>query len=99
MNLIPRFVVHRLQRKVQRNRLGVKQFVPKELSRDDCTKLYQIISNISKAVKIAENIIPLDHKLRKEHLKVLSYSPVITSQDSKKGKKWVITTESCDSVE
>jgi len=53
----------------------LKQFVPKELSRDDCTKLYQIISNLSKAVKIAEKIIPLDQKLRKEYLRVLTKSP------------------------
>jgi len=53
----------------------LRQFVPKELSRDDCTKLYQIISNISKAIRIAEKIIPLDPKLRKEYLKVLSRSP------------------------
>ena len=51
------------------------QFVPKELSRDDCTKLYQIISNVSKAVRIAERIIPLDQKLRKEYLKSLTRSP------------------------
>ena len=38
----------------------LKQFVPKELSRDDTTKLYQILSNVPKAVKIAERIIPLD---------------------------------------
>jgi len=53
----------------------LKQFVPKELSRDDCTKLYQIISNIPKAIHIAERIIPLDQKLRKEYLKALSRSP------------------------
>ena len=53
----------------------LKQFVPKELSRDDCTKLYQIIPNISKTVKIAEKIIPLDQKLRKEYIKALSHSP------------------------
>jgi len=53
----------------------LKQFVPRELSRDDCTKLYQIISNVSKAVKITEKIISLDQKLRKEYLKALSYSP------------------------
>ena len=53
----------------------LKQFVPKELSRDDCTKLYQNIPNISKAVKIAEKIISLDQKLRKEYLRVLSRSP------------------------
>jgi len=53
----------------------LRQFVPKELSRDDCTKLYQIIPNISKAVKIAAKIISLDKKLRKEYLKALSRSP------------------------
>ncbi len=53
----------------------LKQFVPKELSRDDCTKLYQIIPNVSKAIKIAEKIIPLDQKLRKEYLRALSKSP------------------------
>jgi len=53
----------------------LKQFVPKELSRDDCTRLYQIISNVPKAMRIAEKIIPLDQKFRKEYLKVLSHSP------------------------
>ncbi len=53
----------------------LKQFVPKELSRDDCTRLYQIISNIPKAVKVAEKLIPLDQKLRKEYLRILSKSP------------------------
>ena len=53
----------------------LRQFVPKELSRDDCTKLYQSIPNVSKAVRIAERIIPLDQKLRKEYLKSLTRSP------------------------
>ncbi len=53
----------------------LKQFVPRELSRDDATRLYQIISNVSKAVKIAEKIIPLDQKLRKEYLRVLPRNP------------------------
>jgi len=53
----------------------LKQFVPKELSRDDCTKLYQSITNVPKAVKIAEKIISLDQKLRKEYLRILSGSP------------------------
>lgn len=53
----------------------LREFVPGELSRDDCTKLYQIISNITKAVKVAEKLIPLDQKLRKEYLKALSRSP------------------------
>ena len=53
----------------------LKQFVPKELSRDDCTKLYQSIQNVSKAVRIAEKITLLDQKLRKEYLRALSRSP------------------------
>ena len=53
----------------------LRQYVPKELSRDDCTKLYQAVSNVSKAVKIAEKIISLDKKLRKEYLKALSRNP------------------------
>jgi len=52
----------------------LRRFVPK-LSRDDCTKLYQIISNVPKAVKITEKIISLDQKLRKEYLLILSRSP------------------------
>ena len=50
-------------------------FVPKELSRDDCTRLYQIIPNVPKAIRIAEKIIPLDQKLRKAYLRGLSRSP------------------------
>ncbi len=53
----------------------LRVYVPKELSRDDCTRLYQIITNVPKATRIAEKIIPLDQKLRKEYLKVLSRSP------------------------
>ena len=53
----------------------LRQFVPKELSRDDCTKLYQSIPNVSKAVRIAEKITLLDQKLRKEYLRALSRSP------------------------
>jgi len=53
----------------------LREFVPKELSRDDCTRLYQIIPNVPKAVRIAEKIVPLDQKLRKQYLKVLARSP------------------------
>ncbi|MCH7647835.1 MAG: transcriptional regulator, partial [Thaumarchaeota archaeon] len=35
----------------------------------------QIIPNISKAVRIAEKIIPLDQKLRKQYLRTLARSP------------------------
>ncbi len=75
----------------------LRQFVPKELSRDDCVKLYQVIPNLSKAVSVAEKIIPLDQKLRREYLKVLSRSPK-TSQVAQESKEW-ITTESCYFVE
>ena len=32
----------------------LREFVPKELSRDDCVKLYQVIPNVSKALRIAD---------------------------------------------
>ena len=53
----------------------LKQFVPKEISRDDSVKLYQAVPNISKAIRIAEKIIPLDQKLRRAYLKSLARSP------------------------
>ena len=54
---------------------SLKKYVPKEMSRDDATRLYQIIPNISKAVKVAEKIISLDQKFRKQYLHVLVKSP------------------------
>lgn len=53
----------------------LKQHVPKELSRDDATRLYQAVPNVSKAVKITEKIIPLDQKLRRQYLYHLAKSP------------------------
>jgi len=53
----------------------LKEYVPKELSRDDAIKLYQIVPNISKAIRIAEKIIPLDQKLRKQYLRILTRNP------------------------
>lgn len=53
---------------------SLKKYVPKELSRDDVTRLYQTIPNVSKAEKIAEKIIPLDQKLRKLYLHTLARS-------------------------
>ena len=52
----------------------LKQYVPKELSRDDVTKLYQIIPDLSKATRIAEKITSLDSRLRKQYLKSLAKS-------------------------
>ena len=53
----------------------LKKYVPKELSRDDATRLHQIIPNISKAVQIAERIIPLDQKLRRQYIRTLARIP------------------------
>jgi len=53
----------------------LKEYVPRELSRDDATKLYQIIPNVPKAVRIAEKIISLDQRLRKQYLHNLAKSP------------------------
>ena len=52
----------------------LKEYVPKKLSRDDATRLYQSIPNVPKAIKIAEKIIPLDQKLRKKYLYHLAKS-------------------------
>lgn len=56
----------------------LKEYVPKELSRDDAIKLYQIIPNISKAVRVAEKIIPLESRLRKQYLLNLARSPKLS---------------------
>ena len=53
----------------------LRQFVPKELSRDDCTKLYQAVPSVTKAAGIAKKLIPLDQKVRKMYLKSLVRSP------------------------
>ncbi len=53
----------------------LKEYVPRELSRDDVIKLYQIIPNNPKAVRIAEKIIPLNQKLRKQYLRILGRHP------------------------
>ena len=53
----------------------LKQYVPKELSRDDATKLYSAVQNTAKALRVAEKIKTLEQKLRKEYLKVLGRSP------------------------
>lgn len=53
----------------------LKELVPKTISRDDATKLYQIISDVSKAIKIAHRISTLDSPTKKRYLKVLARSP------------------------
>jgi len=58
----------------------LKSLVPSMISRDDMTKLYQIIPNITKAEKIAERISLLDSPLRKKYLQVFSQSPKSSHQ-------------------
>ena len=53
----------------------LKEYVPNEMSRDDATRLHQTIPNISKAVQIAERIITLDPRFRKQYLRTLAKSP------------------------
>lgn len=53
----------------------LKEFVPKFLSRDEATKLYQTIPNISKAIKIAQKISDLEPRVRKLYLTSLARSP------------------------
>ncbi len=53
----------------------LRQFVPGELSRDDCVRLYHAVPSVTKAVSVAERIIPLDRKLRRAYLKALGRSP------------------------
>jgi ParB family chromosome partitioning protein len=53
----------------------LKDLVPKIISRDNATKLYQIIPDVSKAVKIAQQISQLEPQLKKRYLKVLARNP------------------------
>jgi ParB family chromosome partitioning protein len=53
----------------------LKELVPRIISRDDATKLYQIIPNVSKSVKIAHKISGLDTATKKRYLKVLVRNP------------------------
>src|SRR5438552_2658205 len=56
----------------------LKELVPKTISRDNATKLHQIIPDVSKAVKIAQQISELETQTKKRYLKVLAHSPKLT---------------------
>src|SRR2546426_6078236 len=53
----------------------LKELVPKTISRDNATKLHQIIPDVSKAVKIAHQISELEPQTKKRYLKVLAHNP------------------------
>ena len=56
----------------------LKEIVPKTISRDEATKLYQVIPNVPKAVKIAQRISKLDASTKRGYLVALSKSPSAT---------------------
>lgn len=58
----------------------LKSLVPSQMSRDEMTKLYQIIPNIAKAEKISNKISGLDSPLRKKYLAALAKSPKSSHQ-------------------
>lgn len=53
----------------------LKDLVPKKISRDQATKLYLIVPDISKALKIAHRISGLDTLARKRYLEALLHNP------------------------
>jgi len=53
----------------------LKDLVPKTISRDEATKLYQTVPSLQKAIKIAQKISRLDSRTRKAYLTALSRSP------------------------
>jgi len=52
----------------------LKDLVPKTISRDEATKLYQAVPTVSKAIKIAQKISKLDSRTRKAYLTALARS-------------------------
>ena len=53
----------------------LKSLVPQKVSRDEMTKMYLAVSDVSKIEKIAEKISKLDSSLRKKYITALSRSP------------------------
>lgn len=54
---------------------NLKSLVPKMISRDEITKLYFVVPNITKAQKIVQKISDLDSNLRKKYITALIRSP------------------------
>lgn len=53
----------------------LKNMVPKKISRDQATKLYLVVPNLTKALKIAEKMSRLDSFTKKKYLAALSHNP------------------------
>jgi len=58
----------------------LRLLVPRILSRDEVTKLYHIIPNVTKAEKIAQKVSDLDSGLKKKYFQALSQSPKSSHQ-------------------
>ncbi|MGI0045790.1 MAG: ParB/RepB/Spo0J family partition protein [Nitrosotalea sp.] len=56
----------------------LKDLVPKKLSRDQATKLYLIMPNIPKALRIAHAISGLGSPARRRYLEVLAHNPKLS---------------------
>ena len=53
----------------------LKELVPRQISRDEATKLHLIVPNVSKALRVVQKLAPLDPSLRKKYLTALAKSP------------------------
>ncbi|MDH3617710.1 MAG: ParB/RepB/Spo0J family partition protein [Nitrosopumilus sp.] len=53
----------------------LKLLVPSQISRDEMTKLYLLVTNTTKAQKIVDKLASLDPALRRKYLTALSQSP------------------------
>lgn len=58
----------------------LKSLVPSLISRDEVTRLYLAVPNVSKAEKIVQKISKLDSALRKKYIQALSQSPKASHQ-------------------
>lgn len=53
----------------------LKELVPKTISRDDAIKIHQIIPDVLKAVKMAQQISELEPQIKRRYLKILGHNP------------------------
>ena len=53
----------------------LKDLVPRAMSRDEATRLHQIVPNTTKALRVAERLSGMDSPARKLYLRVLGTSP------------------------
>lgn len=71
----------------------LKLLVPSQISRDEMTRLYQIIPSISKAENIVNRIQSMDSSLRRKYLAALSQSPRSSHQKLLKRAKAMLVKQ------